>query len=225
MQRFSFAAALPLYLAIHLLTSPTTVPTANNLAIISSDAASIPWSLALGYIIPTLALAMPAPNLISYDMKQWVNAIWQVFPLWVGAAHQLLKRVVPASSGPGAYRAAYLFMIYLSGVTHIVSLATTIFPPRSFGPVTFRSTFIPKSFFPSTKVTSLGEGAHQFLLYDEIIGSTALLIWTVFLDARDGGYLASGLKALGWTALLGPSGAAAALMMKRDERVLGRKRE
>ena len=224
-QNLAYACILPLFAIVHLCSSSTVLPTRTSISVPTAEAAALVPAILLGYILPSVMLALPAPSVLSYHTKQLASAIWQAFPLWVALAHQLLKRLehtpVPQIT---ALRRAYVFTIILSGVVHIVTVVLSLMPSLFVSPVTFRSTFVPSTFRASTRMASITDGAHLLMLYDEIVGSVALVTWTAFLLAQTGERWTWRMwgKVLGLTALLGPSGAAGAIMWQRDERVFGR---
>lgn len=209
-QNWVMAVILPLYLFVHLSTSPTvssTDPAAFSIDLI--DLASIPVSLVLGYILPSILMALPAPSVLSFDEKQVFMAIWQVFPLWTELLQQgtsLLLRKVSSGNRAGKHtaiadnpdiiwmggiRALYVVLVFIAASTHIATmtlLATSKCFPRLFASE-FAEIFSPsKVFWPvamssSTKMSSIGFGTLMLLQYDEMIGSLAITLWAVFMFA------------------------------------------
>ncbi|MCJ1469009.1 hypothetical protein MMC07_007641 [Pseudocyphellaria aurata] len=205
MQNYAFDVIIPLYLLLHLSTSPTVSSNdPNDFHIDLFNLSSIPFSMAIGLILPTVLAALPSPSIISFDRKQSFMAIWQMFPLWV----QLLQLALPflfktfysslsrkpPSSGPrrqgiGALRFAYIFMLTIAASTHIATL-TLLFTSKFF-PALFATPFIgvfnpanvfwPVTMSASHQMSSIGSGAMLVIQYDEIIGSVAVVLWALFL--------------------------------------------
>ena len=90
-QAGSFAVFMPLHLAIHLSTSPSVSSRrSEDFAVKTSRLLSIPFSLALGFFVHAVMLALPAPSILTYDQKQNWIAAWQVFPLWVEISQEII---------------------------------------------------------------------------------------------------------------------------------------
>lgn len=204
MQNLAFNVIIPLYLLIHLSTSPTVSSNdPNDLHIDLPNLSSIPLSLAIGYILPTVLAALPCPSVVSFDHKQTLLAIWQMFPLWVQLLQLTLPYLItvfyppPLSQKPsapkrqslGALRIVYIFLLAMAASTHIATL-TLLFTSHFF-PALFATPFIgifnPKNvFWPVTTsashhMSSIGSGAMLTIQYDEIIGSAAVVLWALFL--------------------------------------------
>lgn len=202
----SFALLMPIHLAIHLSTSPTvTSRKADDFAVKAPQLLSIPLSFVIGFLVPAVALALPAPSILSYSQKQSWIAAWQVFPIWMEISQQILSFVIPKLSSSSstkrqsqryssldtirALRVVYVFALVVVGVTHITTFAISItsklfpaiFTPEFRGVLDPTKVSLPASPFPLKKITSLGKGAFQLLQYDEICGSAALLVWSAAL--------------------------------------------
>ncbi|KAL8825547.1 MAG: hypothetical protein Q9191_004344 [Dirinaria sp. TL-2023a] len=248
----TFAVVLPLYLVIHLSTSPTIRSCkAKDHLVDIPNILPIPVSLLVGFGIPAVLLSLPAPSVLTFDQKQIFVAIWQAFPLWFELFQQVLSWILaqmPAymhwmSPNPsrqtivktrGALRLVYVFAIVVAGVTRIsmitLSLTSIIFPalfaPDYRGILHPSNVLIPQSFLASTKMPSIGAGAFQLLQYDEMVGSTALVLWSVALYTNtykqaaniDGSMISKMLLALvaSWS-LLGGCGCAVCFTWARDE--------
>ena len=166
---------------------------------------SIPISLAVGFIVPAVALALPAPSILTYDQKQNWIAAWQLFPIWLEVLQQTLSFLFAKLLGSGpkssqiprgldnqtmkALRMVYVFVLIIAGITKITTLSLSltsvlfpsIFTPEYRGVLIPSNVFKPASISPSKMMASVGEGATQTLLYDEACGSVALLVWSMAL--------------------------------------------
>ena len=210
MQMGTIAVFLPLYLVIHLSTSPTVRSSkAKDHIVDIPNILSIPISLTIGFGLLAILLSLPAPSVLTFDQKQAFIAAWQAFPVWVELLQQSLSWVIAQMPGymhwmaptpsrgtsprtMGALRLVYVFVLGVAGVTRItvimLSLTSKLFPeifaPGYRGMFDPSNVFVPKSFLPSTKMSSIGAGAFQLLQYDEMVGSTALAIWSIALYAN-----------------------------------------
>lgn len=256
MQNFVMALISPLYLFVHVSTSPTTRSTDPGLFFVKTvDIASIMISLILTYILPSILVALPTPSILSFNQKQIILAIWQMFPVWAELLYQgaslLLSKVLSQENAltitgrrntawMGALRSLYIFLISIAGLTHIATMtlvATSKWFPHLFA-IEYRGVFNPsKVFWPvaastSIKLPSLISGTTLLLQYDEIISSLAILLWALFLFAR----VMSQKKKfetpyififdfITLTALLGPLGYAAICVWARDELIFEDQKE
>ena len=205
------AVNAPLYLFVHLSTSPTTTSTDPMLFFIETiDLASIMISLTLGYILPSTLIALPAPSFLSFNQKQIAMAIWQVFPVWTELLYQgtslLIRNILSKNKASkpvivtnrrdiprmGELRSLYVFLILIAGLTHIATMtlmATSKWFPRLFA-IGYEGVFNPsKVFWPvtasaSVKVSSLVSGTSLLIQYDEIMSSLAIILWAVFLFTK-----------------------------------------
>lgn len=211
MQNFTMTVIVPLYLFVHLSTSPTVSSTDPTIFLIDTiDLASILISLILGYILPSILMAIPAPSVLSFDQKQIVMAIWQVFPVWAEILHQGTSLLLRNTSSKdktsksialtnkrdipwmGGLRSLYIFLVSIAGMTHIATmtlLATSKWFPRLFA-IEHAEVFNPsKVFWPvasssSTKMSSIVSGTLMLIQYDEIISSLAIVLWAVFMFTK-----------------------------------------
>ncbi|KAI9702836.1 MAG: hypothetical protein M1836_008050 [Candelina mexicana] len=161
MQNIAFGITIPLYLTLHLLTSPTTLASSSKPP--SAEAASsliahpaefriLPFSVLLGVIVPSILMCLPAPHVVTFERKQLFVIIWQAFPLWISLWQFCLSTLLSVILGPGAsFRSAaerkagvlhalrhtYVFAFTVSSVTHIAGLTlsiTSLLCPAIFAP-------------------------------------------------------------------------------------------
>ena len=243
LQNLGYAVIMPLYLILHLSTSPTILPLKETIAMENTELACIPLSIILGYVVPSALVALPSPSLLSFEGKQSLLALWQVFPLWVAILQQLLTYMLGKSAvaaekvnrnNMGVLRFVYTFLISAAGTSQIVTGAMmltsisfpTLFAPEFPGPFDPSKVAIPTAVTSSVKATSIGEGTHLLLQYDQMVGSTAILVWAWFLfvnaSSRDKvpAYLANPtLRSILLLVMTGPVGCAVSLVWARDELV------
>ena len=237
---------MPIYMAIHLSTSPTVSShETSDLLFDVSELASIPFSMLIGYVVPSILMALPAPSVLGFDLKQSLIATWQVFPIWVGLLQQILPYIFsrfgitfkranfPRSASQqwiGIARVVYAGLFIFAGAVHMSTLtliaSSQLFPglyepEHPFDPSTV---FMPASISASTKMPSIGAGALQLLQYDFFVGSAAFTIWasTLFMSRkRNANFLWQWMTQALWlmllTALVGPFGYVTACIWARDE--------
>ena len=215
-----------------------------------TEALSIPFTVSLGVIFPSVLCALPAPSVISYDHKQLFMSIAQEFPISTSLLQQLFKRAIrflmPSiylSTHPSeqhhlwVLRVVYSFALLIATIVRIsvltVSITSVLFPMlfasqyvESLAPSMI---FIPAAVSSHQKMSSIGSGFLLLLQYDELVGSGSALLWAIVLFA---GTWNRGKTALHWFSLLagcslmvllaGPTGCAVALIWARDELVIQR---
>ena len=247
-QNASFAVTVPLYLALDLAISPTVSAASAMIATDVSEVSAVPLSLILGYIVPAAMLSLPAPSMQSFEAKQTWIAVWQAFPLWVSVCQHVVKIILSSvfsvrqqstADSPAALRTTYAFLLILAGVTHIAAEALTatsmifpsIFAAEYAEAIGFVNVHIPAAITPATKMPTIGSGAFMLLQYDEIVGSTAMLLWASFMYLRarnpyitTTNWLQDVVMFTLVTVLAGPAGTAVALIWARDELVLKQKK-
>ncbi|KAJ5177631.1 uncharacterized protein N7500_000330 [Penicillium coprophilum] len=240
-QVLTFAFGIPLTCGLQLGCSITARrPHADNIRIPRAVLVVLPFIFVVGYMVPTAVMALPAPSVISVDLKQIAIAIWHPWPAYVS----ILTTVAYFTLSPffsnnhrasmSSLRWVYAFAFANASLTHIVSwvvsLATVVVPALfrdrfldSLHPAKVFSVPLPWS---GLVVSTVGDGVHAFLRWDYMIGSAGVLIWAISL------YTVAHKQLLGivsWprllvkvallTVLAGPAGAAVELIWERDELV------
>ncbi|KAI1384546.1 uncharacterized protein F4822DRAFT_366506 [Hypoxylon trugodes] len=168
-QTLTWTFTVPLYLAIHLLTSPTANLASKNgksvgdaarrsLVVYGWDLVLIPLAVTVAFIVP--AIFMSIPSILDQTAATHYNliAFWQVFPVWTTLIINVLSNVFhyslgeispkdaegkPTTPGKGfltAVSSVYRFGLTASVVTHVPILLVSLLP------ASLRSTLI--STFP-----------------------------------------------------------------------------
>jgi hypothetical protein len=252
MQNVGFAATVPAFLALYLWTSPAVErPSVENLWIDPNQLAALPVSLLLGLFVPSIAMSLPAPSVISISQKQSLCAFWQAFPLWVYFVQQavvmLISMVAPADSKPTpveknkafvkSLNGVYMFGIGCSTLGHIGTWSISLLAMLS--PGLFASgvdellhpsnVFLNTSPFSGAKAANIADGVKWFLQWDLLVGSAAMLLWAIALRVQAetvrsslSAYLSQFTFLLLVSAVIGPSGAAVMALWARDELVFGK---
>ena len=245
------ACTIPLYLLVHLATSPTASPrpSADCLAVDIPSVTTASLSVFLGYWVPFILQAIPAPFVIDFETKQINMVLWQIFPLIVGLWQyalpfglSFLTKPPAASSKTSsasleslrpAYVAAYVFAAVCRITMYTLIAVNTLFPdlfaPEYRGTFSISEVMIPKSARISHRPDSIGLGNLLLLHYDEMCCAAVWVVWSVYIylqtDAAEKSFSRWATllgRGLGAWAIAGPIGAATVCLWGRDELVLGR---
>jgi hypothetical protein len=132
-QTMSYMFTLPLYLILHIRTSPIaglsldTKISGSSLRIPSEHLAVLPFSFLIAYVVPTIGMFLP-PNLITAQWHYLCIALWQPFPLWYFLVQTILADEVRKTnenvfSSSTAYlaslRRVYNFIIAFAAMFHL----------------------------------------------------------------------------------------------------------
>ncbi|KAI1282431.1 hypothetical protein F5Y07DRAFT_352535 [Xylaria sp. FL0933] len=152
-QNLTWTFTIPLYLALHLLTSPTAklrngdgAAARRTLFVYLWDLALLPMAVTLTFIVPAIFMSMP--RLFSQEAAthyKWI-AIWQPFPAFtvlalgflhygcyyaLGSLSPVDEDNEPTTHGRGymvAVRGVYEFALALCGTTHLPIVLLTLMP-------------------------------------------------------------------------------------------------
>lgn len=240
-QVMTFAFATPLFLGLQLGCSITAKrPHADNIRVPRVVLALLPLIFVVGYMVPSHMMVLPAPSLITVDMKQIAIAIWQPWPAYVSilatAAYFVLSPLFPNNhrASMSSLRWVYAFAFFNAIVPHVVTwtlslasvLAPVLFNDRFVDALHPANVFVVPLPWSSLKVDTVAEGVHLFLRWDYIIGSAGVLLWALKMYTTAHKQI---LSTVCWTGLFikvalltvfaGPTGAAVELMWERDELV------
>lgn len=239
MQNAAFAVIVPIWCIAHLSLSPTVSSRrVSDYLVNTPDIAGIGFAMVNFYLLLTILMSLPAPWVLSHDLKQGLVAFWQFFPIWVslvqGAVSYLLSGLGESSSVSRMtwMRCLYLGLLTGAGIGQaktLVLMWTSSFLPGLFadefiGVFNFSNVFLPATTSPHFQISSIGAGAFLLLQYDYYIGSITMALWStvLFVNAYRNGtverslalMIAGGVVML---ALTGPLGYATAFAWARDE--------
>lgn len=152
-QNVTWTFTVPLYLALHLVTSPVARLRSGDgdgarraLFVYLWDLALLPMAVTLTFIVPAIFMSMP--RLFGQSAAthyHWI-AVWQPFPIWtvlaLGFLHYACYYILgslspvdeenePTAPGHGymvAVRGVYEFALALCAATHIPIVALTLMP-------------------------------------------------------------------------------------------------
>lgn len=251
MQNAGFAVLLPIWCIAHLSLSRTVDSRRLADFLISvPDLAGIPIAMVFAYIYPTMVMSFPAPSVLNYDLKQYLVAFWQFFPVWVSLVQGAVAYLLPTGLGeeeeeasklrPNIIMMRWMRPLYAGlltaatlGQSKTLSLVwTSIFLPGLFasefrGVFDFSKVFVPAASSPFTPMPSIGAGALLFLQYDYFVASASMALWStlLFVNTYRNGTTRRRLAVLfagglGVLAVSGPMGYATVMLWARDELIV-----
>ncbi len=173
-QNMSYTLTAPLYLGLHLVTSPlafVSPPSSTDTAAAHeieggwAGAALLPLANAACFWVPAVMMYLPSPAVVAPAAHYAWDAIWQPFPVTQNALHWLLGRVVPPATTKRHSRRrhtsaapVYVYVMALCAASQLPLLAVALTPPDLvpaaladwrplFADVSFASAFVP--YWPS----------------------------------------------------------------------------
>ncbi|CAI7659394.1 unnamed protein product [Penicillium glandicola] len=180
-----------------------------------------------GYYILVILLALPAPAVVSYDFKQGIIALIQVWPLLVSAMLWLTHlcgkdQIVNLQTTVSAARTSiYISAMACATISHLVPLFISVLAGSS--EISSRMVFVPHLAWSSGRVGSVEEGLLRFFQWDYGLGSLALLLWAVGLHILRRKQISQGInylklmsEALFLSVIMSPCGAAALYLHRHD---------
>ncbi|KAK1585003.1 uncharacterized protein LY79DRAFT_581298 [Colletotrichum navitas] len=252
-QLCTIGITLPIYFLLHTYTSaiPHAVSPEAFAAAISVDpvqSRAVLWSVTLGAGLPTLLAALPPPRVIAPRTSEIFLAAWQAFPLWTGIAQLAFSRAVaflravPRAGTPAAawsLTSRELGRVYarVLPVVALISCGALGYAFRASGgapeptAALLKQMFVPPSPLSRAKMASLEKGVLGMLQWDMYCASLATWTWVVYMAYRRKGArgAVSDLgKLVMWSPVVGPCGAALAVVWERDVgalKNLGEKKE
>ena len=203
----------------------------------------LPYAIILGYVIPTVLMALPLSNSVIH---QYLVAVWQCYPVLLFILWELFANL-PAgysfrqnekqksreciASQMSALHPAYSLVFHISQFTHMITfiiLLSSLFPSTSSQNLGFAAVFIPQNCFSVAQMESMAKAALSFFQYDQYVGSTAMFVWVAVLHYRSvpqlltSGYWASVYPKVFRSFLkAGPAGVFLTLMWDRDKALFG----
>jgi len=250
-QNATYTVTAPLYLVLHVLTSPVARPAADPEAVLAVD----PWDLSLvpvsnilAFVVPGVMMSLPSPSVVPPLAHYAWDAVWQPFPATQNAIRGLLKRLIGNSKGSPRKTHlevaghAYRYVVALCVLSQLALAAVALTPPSAVPDswrglvteVTLRSAFVP--YWPwdtpvvDATVVGKGEGlaelARLFFQWDIYCGGTAIFVWALYVYkvARPNRSLLGLLpKVVVWGVLGGPTAAATIILWERDGVIAERK--
>lgn len=237
------ALMTPAWTALHLFTSPiVSRPSTDILSIPESSLRALPYSITLGFMVPSIAMSLPSPALIPQQTRIYAICIWQAFPLWVQLFQILLQNTIfPATSTTTStkdqhtqqlrlLRRCYIFALSVASTVQIATLTlsfSVLLFPGLFTPIIAqqlhpRNLFIPPNPFRNSKISGIPHGAFWFIQFDCWTTSIAYFIWGLALryaGKESWGYGGSLMDVVVRPLGLGFMGAGLSFVWERDEMV------
>jgi len=200
----------PIYNAVHVITCTADSPTTVSVTGDAKGISTIPLAITIGYILPSVLMCLPSPDVVSHEAHQAFLFAWQLFPLWIGLTHLLLKAILPSSSytssrsqktSISSLRKTYIFGLFLAASSHLITVSLALaliyapsdvksqlafLIPSSFLPTTPSLIFTPFPPFtsPQAIVSEVSIGIMSLLQYDTIFAGFSSLLWASYLASR-----------------------------------------
>ncbi|KAF6823343.1 hypothetical protein CMUS01_10726 [Colletotrichum musicola] len=243
-QLMTIGITLPCYFLTWIWTSPIPAAAASSpedfAAAISIDqvqGAAVTGAWVLGFILPSIALGIPSPQLISESTQAKLLAFWQAFPIWTSLAHFVISALVSAldvvpktsrnkpSTKIARFNQIYSYALVPAAVLYLGVLGLIYARAGSLtGGLLSASELAAAAFRPTwpwdaTPVASFEKGVLTMLQWDLYMSSAASWIWVsymAYVTAGVGGMVRDVGKLVALSAVLGPGGAALAVVWGRD---------
>lgn len=183
-QTCSAMFTLPLWFAAYLMFGPKPgavsgrIDRGNDLRVV------LPATL-IGYVLPAALMDNPLVPL-SRQTHDWVNAIWQLFPLTIAVLLPLLEGIVPRTTASAAAveQTAFLWTSALCRLAHL----STIIQLWQFA--TQNKLDLGQmgnlALWPVRKVSPLQRSVYEFLLTDIALTALAMGIFVLLLPGGAG---------------------------------------
>lgn len=139
-QNAAYTITVPIWLALHLFASPTAKTKSITSSAVGTDPVStgiLPLCVLIGFGIPTIAMGLPSPGVLSAPAHYAWIAIWQMFPVWQSLLLMILRPFVASSisrssrvaaSQRSAVNRVYRVVLGLAVVSQMTALAVSLIP-------------------------------------------------------------------------------------------------
>ncbi|KAH8815400.1 hypothetical protein F5884DRAFT_772201 [Xylogone sp. PMI_703] len=242
----SNALITPIWLALHLLTSPSAfTPTADDIWIEPVHLLVLPISVVLGFVIPLAPVMLPF-SVISVEMKQTAMGWYQQWPLWIALPHYAIvallrpkfssSRLADKTNVLVLYRYIYAFASAFAILTHIpvmvvsctASLWSGLFNPEYVKLIQMSHLLVPMNPFSEVQAKDLAEGMFWLIQWDYFSGYIAPIFWSLILYRKaqttvhknNGSWSYIWKRVVLYFLISGPIGIAVGLIWERDEMLL-----
>ncbi|PGH00653.1 hypothetical protein AJ80_09143 [Polytolypa hystricis UAMH7299] len=246
-QYCGYFVTMPLYCYVRLLATQRDSNQASPAAfakVPDSAIRIIPFSLIVGYVVPSIIMCWPS---LPGQSRQFAVAFWQNFPLWTclvqASAQKICDNAVSSKSQDSAHRLAatrsavsqtYTISLIIYTAIHIAAslpiIAASLSPDMLFSASTgaalhWKRFLIPPMWTSTVQISGIADGAGNFLRYDYYIGTLAALIWAAvsFCDIQmtitheKHSVMKDILKVVMWGVVGGPGAALLIMMSIRED--------
>ena len=245
----SHAVGTPLYLALHLLFAASVTATASDdLSIATQHLAAIPPSFVLGYIVPIILLALPAPRTATHRFKHTMCGWYQQWSLFVAFFHYgyvyLSANQRQSSSWPDqsafpylsslrlVYGSAFMMALIPHWTVCVISFAAwlcpSIFNEKKVDSLWPANILVPTLPLTQRKARDMAQGFLWLIQWDYLLGTLGMIVWTLVLHSNarevygmDDSWSCMLLRLLAYTFVGGPAALPVMILWERDEWVFG----
>ncbi|KAL2873772.1 hypothetical protein SGCOL_011088 [Colletotrichum sp. CLE4] len=214
--------------------SPSPDALAAAISIDSVQARAVIGSLTFGAFLPTLLAALPCPSIITSRTQEILLAVWQAFPLWSGIAQFIFAQLI-GTLGVVSEAAKSRRQTKINDFRRIYTYTLSVVAVTSYGVIGYvfwkagwalepaieamMQILRPTSPWSQMKMASLERGILDLLRWDTYCASLATWTWIAYLayETKGVGQVVMDLgKLVIWSAVVGPGGAALAVVWGRD---------
>ena len=147
------------------------------------DMGSFALSIVIGYLVPLVFAALPAPAVIAYRTKQQLIATWQGWPLYTSLlleTSRLMRH--KQSTRRQDLKRACRFALACSTAGHLIFWWQAMSGTHTGYAATltgskFYQAYLPPVPWREPQMTSVERGILRFLQWDYTISASALLVW------------------------------------------------
>lgn len=223
------------YFTWHMRTSPISRPQEARkvsplISVPIPELQALPYSVILGFILPTIPWLLPTPSVISPGVMQFALLFWQPFHLYIVGSQRLIintfgtGETVNSSGHSKSYISevpkVYRFILGLCLLSQISTILYIIFASD----MSIMEIFWPANPSIHWKMSSISNGTHVFLIWDFYTSAVSSLIWafsllqlaTATTSTARFSWKESLAKSVIWTILGGPFAATTVLLWDRD---------
>lgn len=202
----SHAFGTPLYLALATLFMPSNAPAAQtpeSLYIEDRHLKAIPISFFLGYVVPIILMALPAPQVVSHRFKHTATGWYQQWHLIIAVIHYSIVWLsnvlhpdgIRRQDGPqkdsvqtlnllrAVYGLAFALAVIPYYTTMVLSLSSILAPglfdSQRVGSLHPKQLFIPTLPRNGLKIKDLKQGFKWLIQWDFVLGTVACTVWAL----------------------------------------------
>ena len=242
-QALGIAIVGPMIHAVSLMNHDVVRnPTWHSLGADSRALRAVPWSMLIGFVVPTVVMVMLPCLKLGAEWGVFVIKVWLFFPVWFNLSQVLLTKSILRDFGVRKktptisqcdedeitlLRTCYRQGLALAMVTNIlswsVSLCAICFPgffdsrvARDLQP---HNVFVPPLPWSGIEAQSLVQGSHWILLWDDLLMGAIYLVWAATILRCCNVSSVRVIRLALTSVLVGPCGAALLMVWERDELV------
>ncbi|KAL0936021.1 uncharacterized protein CTRU02_208236 [Colletotrichum truncatum] len=235
-QLITIGATLPVYFLVWLWTSGVSGATtpdayAAAISIDQVEARAITGAWTFGVLLPSIFAGLPSPRIISQQMQEVALAVWQGFPLWTGLWQVFLAGLVrlldlipeairdKPETKIGRFHKIYAYTLTFVALSYYGTFGYVYFKAGASPVELLKDILRPTSPWDSTPMASVEKGTLTLLQWDLYCSVSATWTWIAYVAYARAGFgqvIVDLVKGALWSVVVGPGGAALAVIWGRD---------